>query len=140
MALGDGDTALVPTFLQDHALVGRVVALLCEGRQVLPALPQHLLGSPQAAQLPELGPCPGGVGPRRGFQHRLQAGDLLSPGRGEGSGPAAPHFFLPPTFVSLDSKEWGRRSQRPRSVAVEAVAVSSLQDLAQPEHRLPRHP
>lgn len=47
---------------------------------------------------------------------------------------------LPPPFVSLDSKEWGRRSQCPRSVAVEAVAVSSLQDLAQPEHRLPHHP
>lgn len=69
VSLGDGDSAPVPTFLQDHPLIGRVVALLGEGRQVLAALPQHFLGSPQAPQLPELGPCPGGVGTRCSF-HR----------------------------------------------------------------------
>lgn len=83
---------LVPTFLEDHPLIWWVAPLLCEGGQVLPALPQHLLGSPQAPQLPKLSPCPGGVGTRRGFQHWLQAGNLLGPGRGEGSGPAASEF------------------------------------------------
>lgn len=87
-----GQAVLVPTFLEDHPLIWWVAPLLCEGRQVLPALPQHLLGSPQAPQLPKLSPCPGRVGTRRGLQHRLQAGNLLSPGRGEGSGPAASGF------------------------------------------------
>lgn len=134
-----GDTALVPTFLQGHPLVWRVVALLCEGRQVLPALPQHLLGTPQAPQLPKLGPCPRGVGTRRGFQHRLQAGDLLGPRREKGSGPGTSGFT--PRFVSPGSKGRGG-IQRPCSVAQpdEAVVAFSLWDLGQPEHQLPHHP